>query len=89
MGNNMSSDGLFSVCGKHSASVDLGNDLVCYNNCYAEFVCDSLEGAQKLCQMHLSGTQLTSATKVSSVQSSGGVNHHQGKSIFTHQGSSL
>jgi hypothetical protein len=58
----------------------IGND---HSN--AELISDPLEHSQVLRHMHLSRSKLTSAGEVSSVESSGRVNHHQRKSVLSHK----
>jgi hypothetical protein len=55
MSYNVATDGLFGVCSKHGGSIDLGHDLVGDDNGNSKFVGNTLEHAEKLRQVHLTG----------------------------------
>jgi len=87
--NDVTTDRLLCFTCEHGATIYLSHDLVRDDDCDAELVCNSLERAQELAEMHLTGRQLTSATIVRSVQASRRVNDHEREPVLTHEGRGL
>jgi len=85
----MATDGFFRVCSEHGGSVNLGHDLVGDDYSNSKFVGDTLEHAKELCQVHLTGIELTSARVICTIEGSGRVDYHKGESVLCHQGSCL
>ena len=73
---DMTTDGFFGVCSEHGSSINLSHDLVGDDNCNSKFVCDTLEHAKELRQVHLTGRELTSARVICTIEGSGRVDYH-------------
>jgi hypothetical protein len=89
MRNNMSTNRLLRVSSEHRTAIDLRHNLVGNYDCDAKLVRNSLESAQELSQVHLASGQLTTAAKVSTIESSCAIDHHQCETILRHQGCGL
>lgn len=66
------------------STIDLGNNLVCDNDCNAEFIGEPLQGAHEFGQMHLSVGELATAVEISAIERGCAVDDEEGEAGLGH-----
>ena len=89
MRDDIATNGLLCIRTEHGSSIDLRNNLIGNDDRDSKFICKPLQIPQKLRQMHLSSTKLSSPAEISAVERGERIDDQQREARFGHHCCSL